>query len=297
MIDVYKMGMSYYANSKCDRNSGLTELKMIELEAKRIEKKAHSKKVLMIVNGIRDKADEEFIDRSIGFYDMTFFIMSDAIALKTSLDIINRCDWLIHQVPDSRYKFEQVRCKQTYGFIPDLFYKYVKQASELGFVSTEKTAGSRVYFGGNNTGRQDKFDAYNIMESDMFSRSCKIDGEKDERLDHISYLRELAKHKYSLTICRDEYRRSGWLTSRFFESVALGCLPIIDYDYDKLVKVSGMHNYFRSFNESSLREIVKFYDENDAERLSLLSRLSDMCDKTSDMFSKVISSVIVSNCK
>ena len=60
MIDVYKMGMSYYKNAKCDKNSGLTELRMIEIEAKRVEKNFPSVNVLIIVNGIRDKEDEDF---------------------------------------------------------------------------------------------------------------------------------------------------------------------------------------------------------------------------------------------
>lgn len=80
--------MSYYEkNNNVDKNSGLFEFNMIKDAVGKIRT---DKNVLIILNGIRDQEDNELIEE-IKKYDVSIFIMTDAIALHTSLDIMYPC--------------------------------------------------------------------------------------------------------------------------------------------------------------------------------------------------------------
>lgn len=227
MIHVYKMGLSYYKN-KIDKNSGMTEVKIISDELSRIRT---DKNVLVIINGVRDVADECVFDE-IKNYDLSIFIMSDSIALDTSLDIMNACDFVLHQAPC--YTFERIKSSQFYSFVPELFYKYCKNLIANGEIKVKKTESPDViYFGGNNKNRDDKFKIYKINEApNIFSRYKLYETGEDTRISHIEYLKELSHYSYSLVICRKDYRNIGWITSRYFEAIALDNVPLIDWEYD-----------------------------------------------------------------
>jgi len=259
MIEVYKMGMSKYKDG-VDKNSGLYEFDIIKQEVSGFET---DKNVLIILNGVRDSEDEQLFEK-IKKADVTIFIMSDSIALKTSLDIINSCDYCLHQ--GLNYKFNEITCEQTYSYLPELFYKHIR-AEYLKKPVDMYLKFNKVLFGGNNLNRQDKFDAYQLEDPDntLVSSLLKIYGDEtvDNRIEYTKYLDVLAHYRYSLVICRDEYRNTNWLTSRFFESVAVDCLPIIDEDYDKQCQITskikvddiyGMKLYMDIMNISNNRE-------------------------------------------
>lgn len=291
MITVYKMGMSYYEkNNNVDKNSGLFEFNMIK---DAVEKIRTDKNVLIILNGIRDQKDNELIEE-IKKHDVSIFIMTDAIALHTSLDIMNACSCVLHQAPD--YKFEKITTRQQYNYVPELFYRYTRKlVRELG-MRLEQYEDGKVFFGGNNTGRQDKFEKYSIMNNPLIVQSCKLDGQMDQRMDHNDYIRELSKHKYSLVICRDEYREPSWLTARFFEALAVGNLPLLDVDYDIKGRMSLKDKperiYPKCDGEGGLKIVHAFFEENRLERLRVLRTLQFRADVRAERFAETIKEVI-----
>lgn len=263
MIKLYKMGMSYYANKE-DRNSGLFEYNMITEALTHLDD--NNKDAAIVVNGIRTKKDEENIEKILKDFGKVFFVMSDDIALKTSIDIMNKCSLVLHQ--GCGYNFDCIKTKQMYSFIPELFYFYIRQGA-YGIIPVCKMKQNLIHFGGNNTGRQDKFDLYNIGDSDrIFSRIKNND--VDFRLEHSRYLLELASYKYSLIIARDSYRQSNWLTSRFFEAIALSVLPVCDIDFDKSNAYASQSEKVSSYKE--LLDKVNKLESNEDERLSLLNK-------------------------
>ena len=286
MIAIYKMGMSYYNKSKVDKNSGLTEVELIAGKTKNIKT---DKKVLIIINGVRDEEDEKLFELIKGF-DVSIFIMSDSIAIKTSLDIMNACDFVLHQAPG--YKFSEITTRQTYSFVPELFYEHCK---EMNINVLNKS--SKVYFGGNDTGREDKFEAYNILSNDdLYFKRCKLASKNvDERISHEEYLKEISSYKYSLVICRDDYRGNGWLTSRFFEAVALGNLPIMDIDYDCnniLIPVELSNIYKKVKNEKQLMEAVEYYENNKEAAARILYKLNLLIQRRVNRFEERLEEVI-----
>lgn len=236
---VYKIGMSLYAGG-VDKNSGLFEAKIIRTEFARAFsniKRAADTGILIIINGALRENEEvnvlRMIDRHrkvFGLRSKIIFIMSDSIALKTCANVIKECDYLFHQAPF--HMFTEFNIKQMYGYVPELFYKYNLNQDTSHAYDDYDFRRDRVLFGGNNLNRQDKFDAYlNCGRCDVLKKDYNTG--VDERIPYMQYLAVLKEYKYSLMICREEYREIGWLTARLFECLANFVLPIFDVDYDK----------------------------------------------------------------
>lgn len=288
MIEVYKMGMSKYKDS-VDKNSGLFELEIIKKELKSIEYLKISKNVLIILNGVRDSEDEQLFEK-IKNADVSIFIMSDSIAIKTSLDIINACDYCLHQAID--YEFPEILCKQGYSGVPELFYKYNKKEYEKQTVGYAKID-SRVIFGGNDLNRQDKFELYHLYDSDnpFITSFKKVYGENnsiDDRIPYTDYIRLLSQRRYSLMICREEYRGNNWITSRFFEALAVDCLPCVDVDYDRDCKLTdeikvdniyGLKNYIGLMNNANnyFRALKKYQNKIDKRTCIFSNNIWSIC--------------------
>lgn len=287
MIHVYKMGMSYYANS-VDKNSGMTEVKIITNELNKIK---IDKKVLVIINGIRDEVDNKLL-QIIKEYDFSIFIMSDSIALETSLDIMNACDYVLHQAP--YHTFEEIHSPQTYSYVPELFYKYCKKLRLEGKIDAIKSYyPGLIYFGGNNKKRDDKFRAYKVNESpNMFSRYKLYETGKDTRIGHLDYLNELSRFSYSLVICREDYRKIGWITSRYFEAIALDNVPFIDYEYDIFNFVVGENSILRVNGYKSLMSAKECLSKDTLLKLHIMRELKLNADKNLEKFKELIEEII-----
>lgn len=279
--------MSYYANS-IDKNSGMTEVRIITDE---LEKIKTNKKVLVIINGIRDEDDNCLLEE-IKKYDLSIFIMSDSIALETSLDIMNACDYVLHQAP--YHDFDKIKASQMYSYVPELFYKYCKNLVSDGEINVEKTENPNIiYFGGNNKNRDDKFKAYKINESPkIFSRYKLYETGEDTRISHIDYLKELAKFTYSLVICREDYREIGWLTSRYFEAIALDNIPLIDMEYDIGEYLISRQNILRVHDYESLMEIQKDLYHNPRMAKHILIRHKQNVENRLDRFRHLVEKII-----
>lgn len=278
MIEVYKMGSSYYSGG-IDKNSGLTEAFMISKTLKKVDD--HGKDILVIINGVRDDDDIEYLSERMTQTDLNVFIMSDSIAIKSNLDIINKCDICLHQ--GIGYKFDEIECLQFYSYVPELFYKNAKAEYALMKNVHKKDL---VMFGGNNLDRNDKFIDYEILNSDVYKAFVKLydkDGEtiSDNRISYEKYLRELAECKYTLVICREDYRRSNWITSRFFESIAMDCLPIIDEDYCR--EENDLIIPIRTRDYATMIKFKNLCDLNN-NRENVLKIYHDKIEKRMDMF-------------
>lgn len=277
MIEIYKMGSSYYS-SGVDKNSGLTEAFMISKASKKVDDKG--KDILIIINGVRDDDDIRYLTERMKQTDLNIFIMSDSIAIKSNLDIVNACDICLHQ--GIQYNFEEINCIQTYSYVPELFY--VNAKSEYSKIKTHKK--DLVLFGGNNLDRNDKFIDYEILSSDIYKTFVKLydkDGNtiSDERIAYEDYLKELASCKYSLVICREDYRISNWITARFFESIAMDCLPIVDEDYCR--NFNGFICPIKVKDFKTLKQFKNLCDLND-NREKLLAEYHDKMINRKDMF-------------
>lgn len=288
MIHVHKMGMSYY-EGKIDKNSGMTEVQIIKEELDKIKT---DKNVLVIINGIRDEVDNKLLE-SVKDYDLSIFIMSDSIALETSLNIMNACDYVLHQAPN--YRFEDIKAKQFYSYVPELFYKYCRKLISQNEIkaSTSKPKSKMVYFGGNNKNRDDKFKAYKVNEaSDIFARFKLYETGEDTRIGHKEYLQELSEFYYSLVICREDYRKIGWITSRYFEAIALDNIPFIDCDYDVDHFIVGRENILRVNNYDSLTEAKNYLLKNPQYEISILEELKRNAEFNTDKFRILIEKIV-----
>lgn len=249
MIEVYKIGLSYYDGLKSDKNSGLFEYEIIKKELQGLVCK---QKILVIINGLNSPEENEQLLKMMKDYDKKIFIMSDSIALETCKEIMENCDVVLHQ----RYKgsYEEIKTRQAYSYVPELFYKYICEYPIMEYQDKFEC----VNFGGNNLRRQDKFDAYNISDKIYSTRIKSYTEGYDARVSHDEYIAELAGSKYSLMICREEYRNINWVTARFYESIAVDCLPLVDIDYCKgLEDIFGKENIIRVSNFEDVKNVMQ----------------------------------------
>lgn len=273
MIDVYKIGLGYYDKLKCDKNSGLFEYKIICKELEQIQGVCKAK-VLVIINGLPDCDELENLMYKMQNYDKKIFVMSDSIALKTCKDIMNNCDLVLHQSITN--KFDEINTKQKYSGVPELFYKYLSDMSLL-----TKLKDNKVSFGGNNLNRQDKFEQYNIND-DIYKVNIKdYNTGVDARLEHKEYLSILSQQKFSLIICRKEYRGINWITARFYESIAKCTLPLIDEDFCKCLWLIFGNNIIRVNNFTDVKQAMQIDDDT---RIKLLLNLNLKCKIRTTMF-------------
>lgn len=274
MIEVYKIGLSYYDGLKSDKNSGLFEYEIIKKELQGI---VCMQKVLIIINGLNSPEENEQVLKMMKDFDKKIFIMSDSIALETCKEIMDNCDVVLHQRYKGRY--EEIKARQAYSGVPELFYKYLYNRPNKLYQHRNVC----VNFGGNNLRRQDKFDVYNLSDK-MYSTRIKSYTEGyDARVSHDEYITELADSMYSLMICREEYRNIDWVTARFYESIAVGCLPFVDVDFCKgLEDVFGKENIIRVSNFEDVKK--QMLTINRAEFTEIINKLRYKCNKRKGMF-------------
>lgn len=287
MITVYKMGKLYYDKLKVDKNSGLTEVKIIENELKDI-KILNGKKVLIIVNGIRYPEDEAQLIDLMKEHDVKIFIMSDVVSMKQNVDLMNACDYVLHQAKD--YKFRGIKkAIQLYGYVPELFYKHCKSLINDGKIEAKKDKALKFVanYSGNDLGREDKFLDYDILNSKHILGNLKIYSTgSDNRKSHDEYLEELAKFRYALIICHKEFREISWITSRFFEALALDVYPLVDIDYDIALRYTG--NVKKISNKHDMASMIRFLNIFPEIRSYEMSSMQLLATSNQDMFKKVI---------
>ena len=214
----YKIGLSKYLDSNgdlIDKNSGVYEYKLILNELAEIE----APDSIVVINGKKD-GDTEELKRFLKKFKNIIFILSDPVAFDENKDIIEMSTHVLHQCPMSNLDLPQ-NIDQRYSYVPELFYK------EDLFIPGNN---NKLLFGGGVRDNEAKIYKYlSMVPSDNFIKSNDF----DHRLPYNEYKREVAKRKYNLIVARKMYERIGWITARYFETLACHSLPVVDEEYDK----------------------------------------------------------------
>lgn len=283
-MKVKKLGMSKYKGQ--DRNSGLFEANMIASHLSEIE----SKDTIVVINGLYDDCDKEWFE-SIKGKKRIVFVLTDISCLEKNKELIEYSDLVLTQTIE---EIKDIKCRQTYGYVPELFYEDRKIARNQSNVCV---------FGGANTGREDLFKKYiynsNGDLNDRIIAICKEYNEDgtikyDDRLDYNSFISLVSFCKYSLVIARKEYNELGWVTSRFVESVSNNCLPVCDVLYDKY-KHFGKKVVVDAYYE--LVDLMDFYNLHENFRIAMLNTFRERLEKDKYKFVKIIKEEVNKNGK
>lgn len=273
MISVYKIGKSLYESRKgsiIDKNSGYYEYEYIKKECENIHT---DKKVLVVINGKFGHGEDkqELLDY-MKLFDIRIFIASDIICFTDNHEVVNGCDYLLHQCPTHRF-CEFPKLKQYYSYVPELFYKYCQESA---FTKDEL-----LIFGGGVRDNETKITNYlAAVPSVAFIKTNTT----DNRLEYNEYLKELSKHSYALIVSRGKYSEIGWVTARFAEAIAKNCIPIVDIDYDKT-------DYFmvdKVKNDKELARLINFYSSHPQTKQQILSHFRSMLTDRSNAFAALI---------
>ena len=220
---VYKIGESYLKKSGIDKNSGIWELEKIRSIA---EKYTGSKNILVCVGGLLDESTKAWLENTIArkHFDKTVYVMTDTISLKY-LDLVNKFDLVLHQ---SRWPIEGLTTKQTYGYMPEMFFEKRPCVSYKSNI---------VLFGGNDLNREEEIKRYIYDDSGLVHDGilCLLksysDG-SDMRIDHDSYLKLLDACSFNLIVSSDWIYKHGWVTSRMIEALSCNSIPLVAPGYD-----------------------------------------------------------------
>lgn len=251
---IYKVGEAN-CNKVFDKNGGFYEYNLIKNEIIKLSNNG-LKKCFILVGG--NLSDESEYDKIINLIKRkkekgckVIFIVTDSISLKEmSIDVIKRCDLLLHQAVG--FEFKDIDIKQEYSYIPELFY-----------VDNKKPIVQKnmIFFGGGSYNREDKINEYLRKDNEMKQGTFSIvkDSLNDERIEYNSLQLLMKMFKFSLIICRKEYRENSWFTPRFVEAINNWSFPIVDIDFNK-------NRLYNSYDVSSYEEMIKFIDNMDESK-------------------------------
>ena len=269
MIDVYKIGKEWYKTG--DKNSGLFEYSIVQEELADIKT---ANRTLVIINGkFYDDAEKRYLSTILSFYDTKIFIASDIIALDENRDIIEQCQYLLHQCPNNDV-ISNLAIKQYYSWVPELFYKYNRS-------STDTNKQEKVIFGGGVRDNGVKLEQYlSAVPSTAYLKT----EDSDNRIGYFGYLLELSNCMFSFVVARTRYNELGWVTARYCEALAKNTLPICDSAYDST-------NHFNAIKVSSPEELREIFDEltcTEYKRLKLLYDAKHKMSINMDNFKRLI---------
>lgn len=274
---IYKVGEAN-CNKVFDKNGGFYEYNLIKNEIIKLSNNG-LKKCFILVGG--NLSDESEYDKIISLIKRkkekgckVIFIVTDSISLKEmSIDVIKRCDLLLHQAVG--FDFEDIDIKQGYSYVPELFY-----------IDNEKSIVQKnmIFFGGGSYNREDKINEYLRKDNEMKEMTFSIvkDNLNDERIEYNSLQLLMKMFKFSLIICRKEYRENSWFTPRFIEAVNNWSLPVLDFEYNKNRLYDSIE--VRSYDEMAY--IMESYEEE--SRIKKILELRKEIKSNKDKFAKNI---------
>lgn len=251
---IYKVGEAN-CNKVFDKNGGFYEYNLIKSEITKLLDNGLEKCFVLVGGNLSDESEYEkiisLIKRKKEKGCKVIFIVTDSISLKEmSIDVIKRCDLLLHQAVG--FEFKDIDIKQEYSYIPELFY-----------VDNKKPIVQKnmIFFGGGSYNREDKINEYLRKDNEMKQGTFSIvkDSLNDERIEYNSLQLLMKMFKFSLIICRKEYRENSWFTPRFVEAINNWSFPIVDIDFNK-------NRLYNSYDVSSYEEMIKFIDNMDESK-------------------------------
>ena len=121
---IYKVGEAN-CNKVFDKNGGFYEYNLIKSEITKLSDNGLEKCFVLVGGNLSDESEYEkivsLIKRKKDKGYKVIFIVTDSISLKDmSIDIINRCDLLLHQAVG--FTFDNIDIEQRYSYVPELFY-------------------------------------------------------------------------------------------------------------------------------------------------------------------------------
>lgn len=280
---IYKVGEAN-CNKVFDKNGGFYEYNLIKSEIAKLSDNGLGKCFVLVGGNLSDESEYEKIISLIkkkkdkGY--KVIFIVTDSISLKEmSIDVIKRCDLLLHQAVG--FAFDNIDIEQKYSYVPELFY-----------VDNEKPKVQKdmIFFGGGSYNREDKIKEYLRKDNKMKQGTFSIikDSLNDERIEYSSLQLLMKMFKYSLIICRKEYRDNSWFTPRFVEAINNWSLPIVDIDFNKnrlyeSIKVSSYDEMIYMINccseESRINRILDLRKEIKSNKDKFAKNIIDFCNK------------------
>lgn len=212
------------------------------------------------------------------------FIATDGFCFDKNKDIIDECDYIIHQ---SEKKLDFIHKPQAFNYVPFVFTSNEPKS----IIQDDK-----VIFGGANRGRDDKINKYIINGSTInsnvvaFLKMYDINGNVvfDNRVDYDAFRRILRSYKYTICFSRKEYDEMRWTTARFIESISNFVLPFIDITYCTYHEFNGLTDVVTSYKDMC----NKMNNMCEQERLDKLTTLNNIIYTYKDAFRDTILSII-----
>ena len=274
---IYKVGEAN-CNKVFDKNGGFYEYNLIKSEITKLSDNGLEKCFILVGGNLSDESEYDkiinLIKRKKEKGCKVIFIVTDSISLKEmSIDVIKRCDLLLHQAVG--FEFKDIDIKQEYSYVPELFY-----------VDNKKPIVQKnmIFFGGGSYNREDKINEYLRKDNEMKKMTFSIvkDSLNDERIEYNSLQLLMKMFKFSLIICRKEYRENSWFTPRFIEAVNNWSLPVLDFEYNK----NRLYNSIEVRSYDEMAYIMESYDEE--IRIKKILELRKEIKSNKDKFAKNI---------
>lgn len=274
---IYKVGEEN-CNKVFDKNGGFYEYNLIKSEIAKLSDNGLRKCFVLVGGNLSDESEYEkiisLIKRKKEKGCKVIFIVTDSISLKEmSIDVIKRCDLLLHQAVG--FEFKDIDIEQRYSYVPELFY-----------IDNEKPKVQKdmIFFGGGSYNREDKIKEYLRKDNEMKQGTFSIvkDSLNDERIEYSSLQLLMKMFKFSLIICRKEYRENYWFTPRFIEAVNNWSLPVLDFEYNKNRLYDSIE--VRSYDEMAY--VMESYEEE--SRIKKILELRKEIKSNKDKFAKNI---------
>ena len=274
-MELYKIGLDPYTDvSSLLNNSALYEYNKL----KSILDPIDCDDFICVLNGISNKRFELPANKK------KIFIATDGFCFDKNKDIIDECDYVLHQ---SEETLDFVHKPQGYNYVPFLFTNDEPKSM---------IQDSKIVFGGANRGRDDKINKYILNGATInpdvvaFLKMYNNEGKVvfDNRIEYSAFIRVLRSYKYTICFSRKEYDEMRWTTARYFESISNYVLPLIDSTYCVHSVFNGMTDVVTSYFE--MRYKMSVIDEQ--ERLNKINLLNDIIIAYKDAFKDTILSII-----
>lgn len=248
-IYMYKIGFKNYEGVQ-DKNSGSYEYEKIidEICDMCLCEKGRDYCIQRLNNGnvYESKNDNalivvggkprDFLDESLKYmikehFKLSIFIATDIDCLEMNREIIDQCDYLLHQSPICLgYKDRQ---HEMYNWIPEIFFNPNEECEV-----PEEFKNKCVLFAGSLDGREKK-----VMDFFKNDRECVLIPKNkswDLRLEYREYKKLLPLFQNTYVTACEEALNIGWVTSRFVEAISCNVIPLVDVWYDKFGHFGGI---------------------------------------------------------
>lgn len=181
-------------------------------------------------NNVLDKAMKHVIKK---YFDVSIFIATNIEHLEVNRDIIDQCDYLLHQSPICLgYKDRQ---HELYSWVPEIYYNPIEEV-----LVEERYRNGCILFAGDLNGVEGEIRDYKIYNYPMVIFPAKDENGNDTRLDYSEYKKILPLFERAYITVRKEARNIGWVTARYVEAISCNVAVYVDYEYDKFQHFGGM---------------------------------------------------------